>query len=130
MKSHGPRGDIDYVIMSSANDEDRFAELLSSFRNEYAEIEQSAAIDRLRVRLGQLLSDGKIGIYEFVTGRTYTGGSEYRDLSSDEALALMDRADIWEWEVPPDAEVIYHLFARDSTYWGQYYGEGERAEPE
>jgi hypothetical protein len=129
MKGHRPIGDIDYVIMSSANDEDSFAELLASFRNEYPGIGQAAAIDRLKVRLEQLLSEGKIGIYESVIGCTYTSESEYRDLSFDEALALIVRAGIWDWEVPSDAKTLYHLFAKDSTYWGQYYGEDEKHDP-
>jgi len=129
MKGHRPSGDIDYVIMSSANDEDRPAELLSSFRHEYPEIERTAAIDHLRLRLGQLLSDGKVGIYERVIGRTYAAGSEYRDLSCDEALGLIERADIWEWEVPSDAGVIHYLFAQDEAYWGEYHGDGEKHGP-
>jgi hypothetical protein len=128
MKGQRPRGDIDYVIMSSANDEDRFAELLVSFRNEYPGIEQAAAIERLKIRLERLVSDGKVGIYESVLGRTYTSGSEYRELPSDEALALIRSAGIWEWEAPSDAKAIYYLFAKDSTYWGQYYGEGRKGE--
>lgn len=125
MKAHKPSGDIDYVIMSSANDEDRFAELLASFRNEYPEIDRAAAINRLKIRLEQLISDGKVGIYESVMEGTGTTGSEYRDLPSDEALSLIGSAEIWEWEESSDVKGLYYLFAKDSSYWGKYYGEGE-----
>lgn len=125
MKGHKPSGDIDYVIMSSANDEDRFAELLASFRSEYPEIERAEAIDRLKMRLEQLISDGKVGIYESVIERTDTSESEYRDLPSDEALSLIGSAEIWEWDVSSDVKGLYYLFAKDSSYWGKYYGEGE-----
>jgi hypothetical protein len=123
-----PIGDIDYLIMSSANDEDRLAELLASFQGEYPEVERRTAIDRLKMRLEQLLSDGKVGIYESATERACPGGNKSRDLGVDEAIALIGRAEIWEWAVPTDSVGVYHLFARDSTYWGRYYGGGEKDE--
>lgn len=123
-KGHKP--DIDYVIMSSANDEDRLAELLASFRNAYPEMEQAAAIDRLKVRLERLLLDGKVGICESEIGRAYTSKSEYRDLPTEEAVALIGRAGIWGWEVFSDARSIYYLFAKDLSYWGSAHGEKDK----
>ena len=127
MDGRRPSGDIDYVIMASANDEDRLVELLESFRKEYPEIERAAAIDLLKARLGQLLSDGRVGIYESVIGRTYTRASEYRDLSLHEALALVESPGIWGRDPARDAEAVFCLFAKDPTYWGRYYGEEEKA---
>jgi hypothetical protein len=75
-KRFKPIGDIDYVIMSSANDEDRLAELLASFQDEYPEVERGTAIDRLRVRLEHLRSDGKVGDSNY-WGRYYGGGRKH-----------------------------------------------------
>ena len=72
-----------------------------------------------RFALERMLLDGKIGIYESEIGRAYTSRSEYRDLPTEEAVALIGRAGIWEWEIPPDAESIYHLFAKDPNSRGQ-----------
>lgn len=106
-------GDIDHIILSSANDEDRLAELLASFRKEHPEMEQAAALDRLKVALERMLQDGKIGIYESEIGRAYKSRSEYRDLPVEEAVTLIGRAGSWDWEATRDSKSVYHLFAKD-----------------
>lgn len=120
-----PAGDIDYVVMSSAHEEFRLAELLFSFRDEY----RGAAdpLSQVRRRLEQLILESKVGIYEAETGRRYKNGKEYRELTPEEALSLIRIDKNWDWEVKAGAKSVFYLFAKDKDYWGTYYGSTDRS---
>lgn len=144
MEMHRPSGDIDYIIMTSANEDDRLIELLVCFRGEYPDVPESEARDRLKTRLEQLVLDGKVGIYaDDLTRHHMTVGegrrltpeedaewrrsemAAYRDLSTEDSLQMIRSEEGWAPEVQSDAKAMYYLCAKDPNYFGHYYGNNE-----
>lgn len=107
------RGDLDHPIMTNAFDESRLAEVLADYCNQHPELGESAAQQLLMKRLSDLVSEGKIGMYEVEIGRSYRSSKEYRDLSTEEALAVIQSGKHWGWAPNDDAKVTHYLFARD-----------------
>lgn len=105
-------GDIDFLIMSNAFDESRLAEVLADCCQQFPELGESTAQQLLMKRLSELVSEGKVGIYEVEIGRRYRSSSEYRDLSTGEALAVIQSAMHWGWAPDDEASVMHYLFAK------------------
>jgi hypothetical protein len=122
-----PRGDIDYIIMTNANEEALFWELLSEYRQEYPDLSESEAFGRLVKRLSELVAERKVGIYRVEGGRSYVSPEEYQDLTIDEAQSVLKEEK--NWLLPQTATAaMYHLWAQDESYFGQYYGSRNSSE--
>ena len=122
MSQKKPTGDIDFIIMVSAQEESRFTELLSAYLKEYPELEKSVAQQRLIKRISELVVAGKVGIYECERGLTYLSANDYRDISIDQALGIIRNENNWTWDQQNDERVLYYLFQKDNNYYGQYFG--------
>ena len=116
-----PIGDIDYIIMTNANEEAFLWELLDDYRKDYPGLSAPEALSKLKARLAELVLEGKVGIYNAEAGRSYESADEYKDLKRPEALAAI--SDDSNWGVPTnDTETLNYLWARDESYFGKYYG--------
>ena len=114
-------GDIDYIIMTNANEDSWLWELLYEYKNEYPNLSASVALSNLKVRLSELVSEGKVGIYRMEAGRSYESPEQYQDLAVPEALAVINKEG--SWCVPANDTLILNcLWARDKSYFGKYYG--------
>lgn len=107
-------GDIDYVIMTNAYEESRLAEVLADYCRQYPEVGKSEAQQLLMKRLSDLVIERKIGMYEAEIGRTYQSSKEYRDLSTEETLAVILMSSNWVWVPNDEARVMHYLFAKDN----------------
>ncbi len=116
-----PSGNIDYIIMTNANEESLFWEVLSEYRQEYPSLSESEALSRLIKRLSELVSERKVGIYSRDGRRSYISSEEYQDLEISDALAVINEKR--NWFLPEQATAtVYHLWAQDESYFGEYYG--------
>ena len=104
-------GDIDYVIMTNAHEESQLAEMLADYCQQYPGVGESEAQQLLKKRLSGLVSERKIGMYEVETGRTYRSSKEYRDLSTEEALAVILSSNNWGRAPNDVVRMTHHLFA-------------------
>jgi hypothetical protein len=108
-------GDIDYVIMTNAYEESQLAEVLSDYCRQHPNVGESEAQQLLLKRLSDLVREGKIGMYEVENGRTYQFGKEYRDLSTEETLAVILGRNNWVWAANDEAGGVIHcLFAKEN----------------
>jgi hypothetical protein len=108
-----PGEDLDGLIMTNAYEESRLAELLSDYCKEYPEAAESGARQVLMKRLSELVSMGKVGMYEAEIGRAYESGKDYRDLSPQEALAVISSPNGWDWALSDNSKVMHYLFAKE-----------------
>lgn len=115
-----PIVDIDYIIMTNANEDSRLWELLYDYKKEYANLSSSEALNNLKARLTELVSEGKVGIYSMESGRSYESSEEYQDLTVAEALAVINEDRNWD-VTTTDSEILKCLYARDRNYFGTYY---------
>lgn len=106
-------GDLDHLIISNAFDESRLAEVLADCCQQFPELGEAAAQQLLTTQLCALVSVGKIGLYEVEIGRSYRSSAEYRDLSTAEALAVIQSGEHWGWAPDDAARVMHYLFATD-----------------
>lgn len=116
-----PSGDIDYIIMTNANEEAFFGELLLEYRQEYPDLSESEALSRLIKRLSELVSERKVGIYSVEGSRAYISSEQYQDLEIGDALAVINETRNW-FHPETATDTAYHLWAQDESYFGEYYG--------
>jgi hypothetical protein len=63
-------------------------------------------------QLSALVSEGKIGMYEAEIGRTYPSSKEYRDLATEETLAVILSSSNWVWAPNDEARVMHYLIVK------------------
>jgi hypothetical protein len=113
-------GDIDYIIMTNANEDSLLWELLYEYKKEYPGLSAPVALNNLMTRLAELVSEGKVGIYSAEAGCSYESPEEYQDLKITEALAVINEEG--SWGVPAaDTAILNYLWARDENYFSEYY---------
>ena|SRR3990172_7513118 len=115
-----PIGDIDYIIMTNANEDSLLWELLYEYKKEYPDLSASEALNNLKTRLAELVSEGKVGIYSAGAGRSYESPEKYQDLKITEALAVINEEGNWGVSTA-DTTILNYLWARDENYFGEYY---------
>ena len=120
-----PSGNIDYIVMTNANEESPLWELLLEYKQEYPGLSDSEALSQLMQRISELVSERKVGIYRADVGRQYDSPKEYQDLSINDALAVIKEKR--NWQIPEMAiTVLHYLYAQDKNYFGEYYGESKQ----
>ena len=78
------------------------------------------ALNNLKARLTELVSEGKVGVYSMEAGRSYESPEDYQDLKISEALAVINEDG--NWDVPAaDTGVLNCLYARDDNYFSNNY---------
>lgn len=115
-----PIVDIDYIIMTNANEDSRLWELLYDYKKDHPNLSSSEALNNLKARLTELVSEGKVGIYSMESGRSYESSEEYQDLTVAEALAVINEDRNWD-VATADSEILKCLYARDRNYFGKCY---------
>lgn len=115
-----PTGDIDYIIMTNAHEDSSLWELLVDYEKEYPGVSAPEALNNLKSRLTELVSDGKVGVYSMEAGRSYESPKEYQDLKMPEALAVINEDRNWD-VAAVDRGVRNCLYAQDNNFFGHYY---------
>jgi hypothetical protein len=112
-----PTGDIDYIIMTNAHEDSFLWEVLADYEKEYPGVPATEALNNLKTRLTELVSDGKVGVYRVEAGRSYESPEEYQDLKISEALAVINEDRNWD-VTATETGVRNCLYARDNNYFG------------
>jgi len=94
-------------------------ELLYDYKKEYPNLSSPEALNNLKARLIELVSEGKVGIYSMEAGRNYESSEEYQNLTVAEALAVINEDRNWD-VTTADSEFLKCLYARDRNYFGNY----------
>jgi hypothetical protein len=63
-------------------------------------------------QISALVSEGKIEMYEAEIGRTYQSSKEYRDLSTEETLAVILSSRNRVWSLNDEARVMHYLIVK------------------
>jgi hypothetical protein len=106
--------------MTNAHEDSFLWEVLADYEKEYPGVSAPEALNNLKARLTELMSDGKVGVYSVEAGRSYESPEEYQDLKISEALAVINEDRNWDGTAV-DTGVLYCLYARDNNYFGHYY---------
>jgi hypothetical protein len=114
-----PAGDIDYIIMTNAHEDSFLWEVLADYEKEYPGVSAPEALNKLKMRLTELVSDGKVGVYSVEAGRSYESPEEYQYLKISQALAVINEDGNWD-VAATETEVLNCLYARDDNYFGHY----------
>jgi hypothetical protein len=114
-----PTVDIDYIIMTNAHEDSFLWEVLADYEKEYPGVPSSEALNTLKARLIELVSDGKVGVYRVEAGRSYETPEEYHDLKISAALAVINEDPNWD-VTATETGVRNCLYARDNNYFGHY----------
>ena len=115
--------DIDYIIMTNAHEESRFAELLADFRQSFSDVSEVSAKQLLRARLVELLIEARIGFYAIDHDASGDHRQLERDLTTAEAMKLIGDDRAWAW-TPSEDSALYFLVAIDQGYWGRSVDRG------
>jgi len=121
MSEGNPRGDIDYILMANAQDESGLVEVINDYLQEYPHVGKPQAQELLVKRLSELVVEGKIGVYEFEHGRHYPSADDYRDLSTADALVLINNTENWNPKQIEKITLSHCLFQKDPNYFGKYF---------
>ena len=103
-------GNLDYLIHINVREEAYLRMMLIDHLQEWPEVAEDVARERLKTKLVELLHAEKIAIYVEIWAKA----ESRRDLSSQEAVAAVE--DDFNWKPPAEMEWFHYVYGADEDY--------------